>query len=328
MNETGTICKVIGILLVVTCCLGANVALGEEQPPAPTLDEVISNITAAEQKLKNIRLESKTFLEERTSPDAPWKRTCVCYESTAWYTGQINGPARIDVHREVLRWEQGAAPFAEESYSVGFDGQRGRTVNHRTGPAGKTFPVKEAMITAEAPRQLHGSWARKATGMAFALNFLFHDEGGMSASHGLRKARELGIQVDITRERFQDANCVKLTMAKGMYAMWFDLDHGYAFCGNTSAHYQDGEWVPYETCLVTRLIQAAPGLWFPGQVSQTKIYGTGPERPDSRTMYQCTAAVANDPGFDPSVFKVPIPPGHVVRDEISGVRYRQGPATE
>ncbi len=324
MSEVKLISRVLVVVLAIACHGRIASVIGQETLATPTLDEVISNMTASEQKLKNIRIEAKTFEEHRTSADAPWERSGVCYECTAWYTGQIKGPARIDVHREVLRWIQGTSPFGEESYSTSFNGKRGLDMTYRSGTPGDTFSVREATIWPDRPPQLSGSWKRFVSGIGLSLNFLFQDEGDMSASQWLQKVRDIGVKFDIDCERFQDANCLRLTMAKGMYAMWFDLDHGYAFRGSTKFRFEEnGSMTPYEICRVSGLIQAAPGVWFPAQTSKTKITNGGPERPDVRMTCRCTAAVANDPAFDQNIFEVQIPPGYMVHDTATGKRYPQ-----
>ena len=313
--------------LAIALGIGVSTIGGQETHSVPTLDEVISGIAAAERRLINIRIESETFEEQRVSSDVPWERTSVSFRSTAWYNGMPKSKARVDVHSEVLRWEQGLAPYAEESYSIGFDGQFGREVRHAAGPPGQLQPVKQATITAEAPLELRDPWCELATGVMFSLNFLDY-QGSISASQLLTKMREAGADIEISRERYQDADCVKLSQMRGEFSLWFDLEHGYAFRGRELCiPGASGQLVPYKTDIVKRLVEAAPGIWFPAEASRTSFYPNG-KRPDVRLSYRCSQAVANDPKFDDAVFQVPIPSDYIVRDKVSGVVYQKSMAVE
>ncbi|MCP4256965.1 MAG: DUF1573 domain-containing protein [Planctomycetes bacterium] len=308
--------------LAIYLWIGVSTIWGQETRPTPTLDELISGIAAAERRLINVRIESEAFEEQRASSDVPWERTSVSFSSTAWYNGMPKSKARVDVHSEVLRWEEGLAPWAEESYSVGFDGQFGREVRHAAGIPGQIEPVKNATITAEAPLELRDQWCELATGVMFSLNFLDYQEG-ISASQMLTKMRDEGVDIKISRERYQDADCVKLSQMRGEFLLWFDLEHGYAFRGRQwLVPGASGDLVPYKTDIVKRLVEAAPGIWFPAEASLTSFV-PNEIGPDVRLSYRCSQVVANDPKFDEAVFQVPIPSDYIVRDKVSGAVYQK-----
>ncbi|MCP4256969.1 MAG: hypothetical protein GY774_05510 [Planctomycetes bacterium] len=310
--------------LAIALGIGVSTVGGQKTYSVPTMDEVISGIAAAERKLINVRIESEAFEEQRASSDVPWERTSVSFRSTAWYNCVPRSKARVDVHSEVLRWEQGSSPYGEESYSIGFDGRFGRDVRHAVGPPGQLQPLKKATILDEAPLELRDEWCEFATGVIFSLNFLDSQEGN-SASQMLTKMREAGMVFEISRERYQGADCVKLSHIGG-FSLWFDLEHGYAFRGRELCiPGASGELVPYKTDIVKLLVEAAPGIWFPAEAFRT-TYSPNGKRPEIQLSYRCSQAVANDPKFDEEVFQVPIPSDYIVRDKVSGVVYQKSMA--
>ena len=287
----------------------------------PTFDEFISAITTAERSLMNVKIEGELFQEERQSLTDPWEHNSVYVNSIAWYSGKPKGKVRVDVHREVLEWIEGAAPYAEEHYSLGFDGQTGRRVIHRTGAKDDTIPAREAEILPDAPLDLRSPWRDISTGAAFSLYFLLNDEA-MTTSEMLKIYKEADDSFNISRETYQGADCIKISMFSGKRFYWFDLERGYAFRG-----YQDmktdkeGHKVINSSIVVPKVVEAAPGIWFPTEATYLAAVGFN-GRPGLRNIFKASKVIANDPSFDENIYTVPIPPNYVVEDRISGVRYR------
>ena len=295
-----------------------NSVLSGKALDVPTFDEVISNIASAEKKLTNIKIEAELFQEERKSPKDPWERNSVYANCTAWFDGKPQSKVRIDFHREVLKWRQGAAPYAEETYSIGFDGQFGRVVTHKSGPINDASEMKEAEILPEAPLELKSKSCKIATGAAFSLNFLSDDQA-IKTSEMFKKYKDIDKSIVISREKYQDSNCVKISLFSGRRSYWFDLDHGYAFRG-----YQDvktdkeGNQVVIRSTVVAKLVQAAPDIWFPAEATSfSNGSGSG-----LRNIFKASKVIANDPSFDEKIFTVPIPPDYIVNNRVSGIRHR------
>jgi hypothetical protein len=144
------------------------------------LKEITDAVESAERPMiSNLKVESEVWIETRASlsdPCEPWNRTPICVLATAWFDGLVGGKARYDVHRQVLEWQNGAAEYIEESYSVGFDGQQGRLVRFTTGPIGKVLPVEEGVVFKDSPRRLGTDLLRTCTGAQFSLQFFFANE--------------------------------------------------------------------------------------------------------------------------------------------------------
>jgi len=315
--------KTLPRLAALSIIVGAASSLAAGQTlPAPTLDEVISGIAAAERSLMNVKIEAELFQEERPSSTDPWKRNGVYVNSTAWYNGMSNSKARVDVHREVLKWEDGPASHGEESYSLGFDGQFGRVVTHKSGAVDDTFDAKEAQILPDAPATLHDQWRDLSTGAAFSLYFLFNRRN-KTTSEMLKIIKQADPTVMTSRERYQGADCVKISMMDGRRCYWFDLERGYAYRGRLETRTaKDGRQVLSTSTVVTRVVEAAPGIWFPAEVTQVFSLPE-PDRRDIRTVFKASQVKANDPSFDEEIFTVPIPPDYLVNDTVSGVRYKR-----
>lgn len=97
-----------------------------------------------------------------------------------------------------------------------------------------------------------------------------------------------------------------------------------ALRGYENATVHDGRrWVS-ERQVVTELVEAAPGVWYPQRAFQ-ESHSADPNGPcEHRILFHASKVIANDPFFDESVFRAPIPAGYIVTDKILGTRYRAG----
>jgi len=331
--QTAVFCILLGALAIVEA-YGSKSALSVED-----VNALIPVIEAAERSpFSNLKVDSEAWAETKTSlsdPNEPWQRTPIYISCTAWIDGGTEGRARVDVHKQVLRWRDGAAPYGESSYSVGFDGKHGRVVHYTRGHSGKTLRKREGKLLTDAPGQLRDSYLGSCTGARFSFPFFFSDEDkdeGRTFSQLFRasispaaleaKAFEVAI------EEFQGVECIKFGSGEregGLnISYWLDPDRGFALLGhdNISIREDGSEWVS-KRIRVTKLKEAAPGVWWP--MGATSISSPiKPGGPYSRTVYRASNVVANDPNFDESVFTVPFPDGYLIDDKVAGRRYRVG----
>ncbi len=220
------------------------------------LKDLAPKIEAAEKRLRNIKIDSEIWVETKANlsdPCEPWPRSPVCVSSTAWFTGDwscqtgispqgnseghAKGKARVDVHKEVLEWQEGVAPYAEESYSMGFDGQHGRIVFHTRGELRKALPVKEGRILPEAPDSLKWGWYHRFTGLDFTLNFFFRGKE-YTFSDLFRWSDDPKSTVpscfEFTREVYQGVQCIKVATKGTIHfqkSWWLDPSRGFALLG-------------------------------------------------------------------------------------------------
>lgn len=306
---------------------------------AEELEDLAVIIKAVENALFNIKIESEAWEEHSTSASGLWQRTPIYWSSTAWFSGNwssrmwnadqhtfdrhIQGKARVDVHKEVLEWQEGAAPYIEESYSVGFDGQYGRMARHTVGYNGKTRPVKEAKLLGDAPIRLE---TNALTGTSFSLQFFEGEIYKFSkmlelASDPNSKVIE---EVKFTREEFEGIECIKISSKFGNLMYWLDPSRGFALRGKKSIdQYEDGHEELVTFMKVSGLKEVAPGIWWPMEASiVSRPYAPG--KPWRRFVYRATNVVANDPNFDENIFIVPFPDGYLIDDQVAGRKYTVG----
>ena len=302
----------------------------EEQPSPVSAEELVSQIAMYEKKLLNLKVQSELRLERREPNSLKWQPTPVYTSCTAWFDGDPNGRARVDVHKEILEWEDGAAPYGEESYSTGFDGREGRTVHHRSGPVGQTREYCRGDIFPEAPKMLRTNWLAESTGTGFSTFFLFDQ---FACPRGKRLSELLAYAISqagtfpITWETLGGTKCIRIGGGEpevGHEFLWLDPARGFALLRYEVVNItRDGrKWI-VDSDTVTKLTEAAPGVWYPTEAYH-EWSSPGCERTDRRIRYRASEVVANDPNFDQSIFTVTFPAGCLIKDKINGVRYRAG----
>ena len=286
-------------------------------------------IRSEEKRVLNIKVDSECWKEKWDPENNKWVKATEQYMScTSWFNGLPKSKTRIDVHKEILKWVDGDAPYAEDVYSMGFNGQSARKVHHRSGPVNKTFEMREASITPEPSKDLYWPWYNVATGARFSL-FLFHNSSGLLMSD-IFKIPDTGVvnlRLEFIHEKFEGVECVKYGTGFhpgiGEQAYWFDPSRGYALIGARHVNIKkDGtEWL-IELIKVEELKEVSKGIWWPTKATSE---GEDPSTGElSRSVYQASNVVINDPAFNEEVFTVPIPSGYYVEDKINNISYRSG----
>jgi len=323
----------LGIFLIL---LGTSFAVHAEDPKLVLSPEdvnaLIPQIEAAERNLLNIKIESEAWVEEKaelSDPCEPWQRTPVYTSCTAWLDGRSRSKARVDVHKQVLKWIDGAAPYGEESFSLAFDGQHGRVVDRTFGHSGKTHFSKRGKLLPDAPPRLGSTGVH--TGAKFSLYFFFNEEGRKFSQYFRLAISPAALEAkafEVAFEEFQGVECIRVGSREqkwGHISWWLDPSRGFALLGHDNISIRgDGSERVSTRVRVTKLKEVAPGVWWP-----TEAYAESglskPGEPYSRTVYRASNIVANAPNFDGSIFTVPFPEGYLVDDRVSGKRYKVGP---
>ncbi len=320
--------------------LGISVIAQAEEPisilSVEEINTLIPVIEAAEERpFLNLKVESETWVETKTNlsdPCEPWQRTPIYVSCTAWFDGNPKGKARVNVHKEVLRWRDGAAPYGESSYSVGFDGKHGRVIHHTRGHSGKTFPLKEGKLLADAPKQLRDNYLASCTGQGFSFHFFFSDEDkeqGRTFSRLFRAAASPAAleakAFEVALEEFQGVECIKFGSGEREWgahiSYWLDPNRGFALLGREYVRIrEDGSERLLRIIKVNKLQKVAEGIWWPMEAS-IESDPDKPGEPCQRTVYRASNVVANDPNFDESIFTVPFPDGYLIDDKVAGIKY-------
>jgi hypothetical protein len=293
------------------------------------INELIPQIQAAESRLLNIKVDSEAWVETRASQSETWQRTPVCCSVTAWLKPDAERKARVDVHKNVMKWENGAAPYIEENYSVSYDGQVGKTLINTTSHSGKSTAIKQASIIPNAPERLRAKSIDSCTGARYTLQFFFGEGDNFKAFSELfrvsisPKALEANV-FEVTREEFQNVDCIKFNLGGrdwGHLSYWLDPSRGFAFLGHDNvAILKDGKESVISRIRVQQLKEVAENVWWPTEAT-IESDPREPNDPYNRTVYKATKVVANDPNFDESVFSTAFPKGYTVDDKITGKTY-------
>lgn len=293
-------------------------------------------LKAAESRLSNLMVESEAWVEEKSStvslsdPCEPWRRTPVRTKTTAWFDGRPKARARVDVHLHVSEWEGGDAPYFEESYSLGFDGQYGRVAKHSMRHSGKTHAIKEGEVLSSVPGQLQMKYLDSCTGRQFSSIFFFGYEdlkfskfAEAATSPTVLEAKRF----EFTLEEFQNVACIKLSSGPqkwGHISYWLDPTRGFALLGYDNMRMlDDGSQRVQSRIRVTKLKKVDPNIWWPME-AYVESDRHAPGEPYKRTVYRASNVVANDPNFDDTIFEVPFPHGYLINDKVKKSKYRVG----
>jgi len=312
-------CIVYLVFLIVS-----NVVYAEQPKSTLSVEELeylAPEIKAAEKRLHNIKIKSEAWVETKadlSDPYEPWQRTPTYISSTAWFEGNREGKARVDFHKEVLEWENGAAPYLEKNYSASFDGQHGRYVNHSTSHSGKVFHINKWRVLPDAPHELRSRWYQKMIGINASLNFHFRNEEE-SFSSLFQKAADPNFaikhpELEITFHKLRDVECLNISLKGKRFrkSYWLDPNRDFALLKHENTRIdKDGNEVMVNSIDVRKLDKVAENIWWPVEVYfVSSPLGVG--NPWKRIIYRASNIVANDPNFDESVFAVPIPASYSV----------------
>lgn len=303
------------------------------------LRKIAPLIEAAEKGLHNIKIESESWIERGMSlddPNEPWERTPIYYSSTAWYDSIPWSKARIDVHKEVLEWTEGSAPYCEMSYSLSFDGQYGRQVNKTMKYNDRTFFVKDGKNLSLTQIRMRDREIASGTGILFSLNYSINKRG-FAFSEIVRKSTEDPNFATTNKLTFNwgksdnGADCIRIvsgTKKKGHRFKSYLLDpaRNFALLESKSLYvHEDGSEQIINSIKVNKLKKVAETIWWPVEAyierSSTSLVS---KKPYERIVYRATNIVLNDPNFTDTVFTVPFPEGYIVYDEEKGTKYRVG----
>lgn len=294
--------------------------------PTEELTAIASQIENYEKNLINIEVVSEAFIEERLSKSDPWQKTPIYVSSTAILNGLPNSKARIDVHEEVLEWKEGNSPYAATSYSLGFDGQCGKTIRRYLQTSKGKYVRNECEITPQAPELLQSSSLRAFTGQQFSMQFCLNSKG-YTFSQLFRWATDPNTKADssfiFSRATFYGIECIKISTRKDAgESWWLDPNRGYALLGyKFTGYYENGDNKTIAFARVINLEEVASGIWWPKEVV-VEADPDKPGEPHKRMVYRASSITANNPKLDNSVFTIELPDGCLVDDKVKGLKYK------
>ena len=331
--------KIMLRIAVFYFLFGISLITQAEEPKiilsAEEIDALIPEVEAAEEKpFLNLKVESELWVETKadlSDPNEPWQRTPIYVSCTGWFGGGSNkDKKRVDVHKQVLRWQEGAAPYIEESYSVGFNGQHGRILRHTTTHSGKTHHTKKGKLQADVPEQLKDNFLGSCTGEYFTFSSFFNSEAYRTFSKLFRACTTPAAleakAFECALEEFQGIPCIKFGSGEkpwGRESWWIDQSRGFSLLGYEHITTRDGNDRLISRIKIEELKEVADGIWWPMEVSSiSRPYEAG--KPWRRFVYRASNVVANAPDFDENVFTITFPDGYTIDDQVLGKKYRVG----
>ena len=318
------------IYLLSFMCLVVAVHAQENNPilSKKELMDIASRMKNNERNLVNIEVDSEVWMEERLGNSDPWQRTPIYVSSTAILSGLPNSKIRVDVHKEVEKWQDGAKPYADKSYSVGFDGQYGKTIYSYSRPDEEKRVMSKGEITPGVPSRLRGGSLKAFTGRAFSTHFCLESEG-YTFSQLFKWATDPNTKADssftFSRDLFYEVECIKISTKKDPgESWWLDPNRDYSLLGyKFTGYYENGDKRIVTFARVTNLEKAAKGIWWPKEV----IVESDPDKPGQpykRMIYKATGVRVNRPDFNEEVYNITFPKGCIVDDKVKGVQYEVG----
>ncbi len=298
------------------------------RPTGLTFDRIVAAVARTERQFTNVHVRDfETTVSERKG-EGPWTATPIRYAGSAWYGPDPRGPQRVYFTTHVMRWENGAAPVIDQMLDLSGDGQSGLEMRLATQSGNRAWlRLRTAMISTGLPMAQGGTDTLLATGAGLTLQYGIGPMDVSGARDPVGPRRPLSdnlrffradprVQVDVAAERVNGVDAVRLRLNWGSHgsdAWWFDPARGYAMVKLEQVASQSGvSWT--DGIDVSALAPAGPDLWFPVRATAV-IHGGGSSGNDVRYDYRAEEVTANDPAFDPAVFRPAVPIGWRVDDD-------------
>jgi hypothetical protein len=271
------------------------------------LEKLKQGINSTEKKLVNLRVEGVCYAERLNEETRQWE-LALNDSVTAWYDGQPRGKRRIDHHKTVSPWRNGAAPFLEETFSVAYNGRITQTLWTKSGPPKNPSTLLHGDITKGMDWAFMGEFA---TGWQYSLYGAFEESGDLSGVFRLRKD-----MLQVREVMFNGVACIKLqvvlTNGISVIACYFDPARAYALLGYERGR---GDGILVQKRFVESLLEPVPGIYYPSKARTERMSDDGTLR--EWEDYQASEVVVNDPNFSDELFTIKWPPKTRVRDLIT-----------
>ena len=315
---------VLPVCLFLAAVLEPAVAQ-DSQDPLPSLDLLIERIEQVEESLRNLKIESTLVSEEYDEALDAWVATPRTVSATTWLEAVPQDRMRMDIHEETLRWRNGAADYGSDSFSLSYDGRKGKIAHHLTGPMGEQFQVRRGEVTNARPPMLDSPRYQGVSGAGFSLLFFSHPTYQQKRfSDYLRYLREHE-RLKLEMDTFRGVPCIRVLHGEldGWHEVYYlDPARGHAMLGRRFVNQRpDGSLICLHLQIITELKQVAPGIWYPLEAHGGRIDDWPDGQLTRRAHYLAQDVVANDPDFDEDVYNLTFPAKYYVTDKRSGATY-------
>lgn len=315
---------------IVLLCLIFSTPLIADNLTSQELKKISEDTNSIEKKLLNIKIESETWVELKSQADSCeiWEKTPVSATATAWFDSPKNKKGRINFNKLSLKWVDGASDHIDHNYTVAFDGQFGKRIDHTNIFNNKTFNLNKGELSSDVPEDLTEGASMMITGRRFTLFFTTPANSDISWPKFFNLASEKEPSLikffDFTMEEFMGIQCIKVSTEKSRgwgKIYWIDPARGYSLIGfkSTGLNKDNSERL-ITSFKVTQLKEVAPGVWWPMEAIEESA-SLKPGEPNHRTIYRASSVIANDPNFNKNIFSPSFPKGYNVNDKIKGKTY-------
>jgi len=333
------------VILLLAFPVLLSEVIAKETTSELSVDElklIAKSMRTVEDSLLNIRIDSNAWVEYGPSASGPWEKTPLCWSTTAFFGNISSNQGRIDYHKEVGQWVNGAAPYFEQRYSVSFDGSTGRRKDISFSYDGNTFGANSGEISSEEPLQF--KMCGHITGIAASLFFYYHNMPGPLAKRFsanfegavdpnsfmstlvVSNPKYLNVKprkFKVVFEELGGIQCIKMSSRGNSSSQewWLDPNQGFALLKFDDLRTdKDGNEQVYSSINVIKLKEVAKDIWWPMEAYFIdRSHNT--DKPWKRIVYQASNVVVNDPNFDSKVFALNFPKGYRVDDKIAEKTY-------
>ncbi len=295
-------------------CIIASLSMFGQEARLTNIEDLLKGLRESEWKLQNLRVDGKCLFLKWDARKQDWKYNGES-DVTAWYSGLPKGKARVDIHKHIAPW-QGGAGFGQSSGVTANNGRVGQSLFLEEGTAGNTIKTLYGRITAELPFLDDAG----ASGWEYSLYGCLAVEKQRMSEFVERGLESQLIKCVLKGVTIENLECIELMVQRinagtvvSTETWVLDPSRGYAII---SYEGREGH------STVEKLVEPAPGVYYPARVTSVSKDGR------TKTIYQASEIVANDPNFSEDIFNIKWPAGTEVDDEISGTRFTVGPSSD
>jgi hypothetical protein len=299
--------------LVLLAILHALIHSGFAQ--SELLEQLRVKVSETEMRVTNLRVDGTSQHDSWDATAKAWKYSGES-EATAWYGGLPGSKARVDYHRDVSTTVGGPAPFYEESFTVAYNGRINQKLYKSEGPPDQQHEVGRGVLDSKRDDEI------VTGGFASGWNYSIYgclDNRGMRLSN-VFDSKDFVVQAK--EKSYSGVNCIQLTATarrEPIERTWYlDPTRGYAILGCELAFVKTNR-VVFSRITVQKLLEPSPGIYYPGKVLEEVTNPDG--TPSSRSTYEASTVIVNDPTFAEDVFNIEWPKGTLVYDRINDKKF-------
>ena len=340
-KRTKTTSAFLFILLVVSHktlsveYVSTNLSIAEIKGIGETIEFI-------EDSLFNVKMDSNSVIDYGPSATGPWTRTPKCMSASAIFGRKEDKKAKIDIHKNIMPWKQGAAPYLDMKFSVSYDGEKGMYRKDSISYGGKTKKTKEGIVTSDRPWELRTRSYDKLLGLKSSIfyhhgdnpnNITFSRLFEIVASLMMQKenpgiVKKAGADMPkekrntrmlVFREDLNGIECIRIGIEPisggGGEAWWLDPTRGFSLLKYESyIEDKEGEDVLVNSIEVVELFEASGDIWWPtksilidrrpGQQEAEEIY--------SRLTCIVSSVVVNDVKLKSDAYEIHLPADYSV----------------